>query len=438
MTLRIPDLLPEGLLLAAVVFGPLAFGATEPWSVAILEGLLFALALSCALRGKSNWGHPIYRTMLPAAGILLLIGLAQFFNPRLVSTPVSLLPFTAGKEGTGGALILWGAYAALLFGAPQALGTNAALRRALWVVFLLGAFIAVVGLMQRGQGNDAYYGLRPIRHGNPFGPYTNKNHAASVLVLAAFAGAGLWLSRLAGIRRTEQRGKVLEAWMLQVLIAFLLAVIVLAIVHIRARGAIHAMALAAAIVGTASLGHLKRRSLRRVGAAAVAAAAAVFLGIILRDPFWIGNEKKESSAEYRMTLYRTSLEIARDFPVFGTGLGSYQKVFPAYWKLDSPEGKIEHAHNDWLELLTESGWAGLTAYLAGLLAAFSVAARSWWTNPASDMRCLAGACLAAALSFSLHGLVDFSFQIPANAVLFLTLLVCACGVFSRNGQPYEI
>ena len=37
MKLRIPSYVPEGLLLFAVIFGPLAFGAVEPWSKAILE-----------------------------------------------------------------------------------------------------------------------------------------------------------------------------------------------------------------------------------------------------------------------------------------------------------------------------------------------------------------------------------------------------------------
>ena len=72
-------MLPEAVLLGAVIFGPLAFGATEFWSVSILEGLLFALAVLCATRGVFKWDHPIYKTVLPAVlvpcGVLVLAGL---------------------------------------------------------------------------------------------------------------------------------------------------------------------------------------------------------------------------------------------------------------------------------------------------------------------------------------------------------------------------
>ena len=169
----------------------------------------------------------------------------------------------------------------------------------------------------------------------------------------------------------------------------------------------------------------------------MAVAVVAFLGFILRAPVWAGSEMK-SSAQYRLALYRSSLEIAKDFPLFGTGLASYQTVFPAYQDASVFQERMEHAHSDWLEILTESGTVGLTAYLAGLFVAFAIAAKAWLVDPASDQRCLTGACLAAALSFSLHGFVDFSFSIPGNAVLFLTLLVCAATAVSRNGQPHEI
>jgi O-antigen ligase len=427
-------MIAEALLISALVFGPLAFGATEFWSRSILEGLLFCVAVSCAARGQSNRDNPIRRTLLPAVAFILLIGVIQFLNPVPLAAPAGLLPFTVSKEATGSALVLWTSYAALLFGAASVFQSSGAAKRVIWTIFLLGALIAVVGLMQRGQGNLAYYGVRPIHRGNPFGPYTNYDHAASMLVLAAFAGAGVWLSRLETIRKIEQFGKRIEAWMIQLLIAFLLAIIVYAICFIRSRGAIHAMVISAAIVGAGAIYSFARPKVRLLGGLVLAAALGIYTAIMVRNKAMIGFEEAwPSSTIYRLALYGNSLGISKDHPIFGTGLASYVSVFPTYQDPKWVPGRIDHAHNDWLELLCETGFAGLALYLAAILSLYRRIFGAWLAERSFESRCLSGACIAATISFCIHGLVDFSFQIPANAVLFLALLACAASFASRAG-----
>lgn len=421
----IPPLLLEIVMLGAVVFGPLAFGATEFWSVTILEAMLFALAALCAARGVSNWNHPVYKTLLPAVLLLVSIGVVQYANPRSASAPTGFLPFTVDKAATGRALLLWSAYAAMLFSVPQIFASRASQRRFIWTVFLLGSAIAVIGLMQRGQGNTAYYGLRLIRNGNPFGPYTNYDHAASMLVLALFAGAGIWLSRLESLRRIEHPGRRIEAWTIMVLIAFFLGIILYAIVFIRSRGAIHSMALSATAVGAFALWRFTVRKTRLIGGLLLFAAVATYAVYMSRHRAMIGFEATLPMTPYRLALYANSLEIARDFPLFGTGLATFMRIFPVYQDYKMFEGLFDHVHNDWVELLIQAGWTGFLAYVGAILAAFFIAVKGWLTNPSVERRCLGGACLGAALAFSFHGFADFSFQTPANGVLFLIFLTCA-------------
>lgn len=430
MTASIPRLLPEVVLLGAVVFGPLAFGATETWSLVILEGMLFILAFLCFVRGSIYWRNPIYRTVLPAVGVILVIGLSQYLYVRPAATPIDILPFTVGKEATGRALILWSAYAALLFGAPQIFVSRASQKRFLWTVFLLGASIAVIGLIQRGQGNVAYYGLRQIRTGIPFGPYTNYDHAASMLVLSLFAGIGIWCSRIPGAIRVEQIGARIEAWAIQFMVAFFVAIIFYSICHIRSRGAIHAMALSSAIVILVSVFRFARGWTRLVGGALLIVAVAVYAGSMNRNRAMIGFEKSSSSTLFRLALYGNSFEIAKDFPLFGSGLASYAKVYPIYQDYNILEKRYEadHVHNDWLELLIQTGSVGLAAYSLAMIALYVIVFRGWFSEKSFERRCLIGGCLAATLSFCFHGLVDFSFQIPANAVLFLSLLIFMASV----------
>jgi hypothetical protein len=70
------------------------------------------------------------------------------------------------------------------------------------------------------------------------------------------------------------------------------------------------------------------------------------------------------------------------------------------------------AHNDWVQLLVETGLAGLAIGAWAALAALLAARRNPW--------------LFAALAGPLvHALVDFDFQIPAIAVLFVVVAALA-------------
>lgn len=429
MTFRLRESAPEMLLLAALAFGPFAFGAAEAWSRAVLEGLLFCAALALAARRAAWRWHPVYRALLPATGVIVALGLLQAMNPRPVSYPASWLPFTADARATSEQLPLWGAYGALLVAAPQAFRSRAAYERLLWALLAIGVVLSVIGLMQKGQGNSAYYGLRPINRGNPFGPYTNKNHAASLLLFSGFAGAGLWLSRVPALLRLEQSDAVIEGWAKQLVLGFFLAVIAYALIVIRSRGALLAAGATLAVMLTLELARWRSARARRIGAAVLGVAAAAAALVVWNDPSWIGIQSQDSSAGYRLALYRNSLEIFRDFPLFGTGLGSYLEAFKPYQNLQMFADTFEHAHNDGVELLVQVGVLGSAAFVAALLRALYAAFASWMRSSSPESRWLAAAGLAGALSFVLHGFVEFPFQIPANAAVFLT---CVCAL--RGGE----
>jgi O-antigen ligase len=108
----------------------------------------------------------------------------------------------------------------------------------------------------------------------------------------------------------------------------------------------------------------------------------------------------------------------------GSGLGTFADVFPRY-QLESFPGYVDHAHNDYVEAFLELGVAGAAA-IAFL--AFAFAARMRFLLRARLSRSLGylqlGAGLAM-LAMAVHGLFDFNFHIPANALYFSFL----AGVF---------
>jgi O-antigen ligase len=67
----------------------------------------------------------------------------------------------------------------------------------------------------------------------------------------------------------------------------------------------------------------------------------------------------------RVAMWESAVNISKDFPVFGAGLGTYKKFL---YKYNSPgaykkQGHL-HAHSSYLELLAEAGIVGLAAFLA--------------------------------------------------------------------------
>jgi O-antigen ligase len=96
----------------------------------------------------------------------------------------------------------------------------------------------------------------------------------------------------------------------------------------------------------------------------------------------------------RGQLLQSSVAMVSDRPWTGFGLGTYADAYPAYSLFD-PGGRIEHAHNQWLEWAAEGGVPYAAAWF-GVVA--SIARRS--------IRSVWG---IGVLSVFLHALVDYPF-----------------------------
>jgi len=202
---------------------------------------------------------------------------------------------------------------------------------------------------------------------------------------------------------------------------FLLGVTACGIRQTQSRGGLISLAVAVCAVGLLAAGRL-RPSARQAARGLVLAAAAGFGFYLHLHPELIGRvfSAPDNSTAERLSMYRSGLRMLGDFPVWGVGLGSAQSVFPAYQEAAVP-GLVEHLHCDWLELAVTAGIVGAACYVAAFLLFLGRMRKLWLSAPSREMTALAFGALAAILAFAVHGLVDFSFQIPANAVVFLAL-----------------
>ena len=173
---------------ALLMFGPLAFGAVELWSIFVIEaGVLVLSALWLAkqlLDGEINlFRNPLFLPMGAFAGLIAL----QLAFRR-----------TAYSHDTIGDGLLYCAYAMLCFLASQSLLRVSQVRKIAVILAVYGCLVAGFALLQGVAPNGKLYWMRQPRLGGwIYGPYVNHNHYAGLMELLAPIPLVISLSHLA-------------------------------------------------------------------------------------------------------------------------------------------------------------------------------------------------------------------------------------------------
>jgi O-antigen ligase len=399
-----------GLLL----FGPLAFGAVEPWSIFLIEAGSTALFLLWIAKQVLEGEIKIRRNplFLPMAVFGLLI--------------VSQLVFrrSAYAHDTASLALLYFSYAMLCFLAGQALlkGSQA---RTLAVVFsLYGAVLASFALIQGISSNGRLYWIRQPRMGGwIYGPYVNHNHYAGLMEMLVPIPLVLALTRLASSKTRAAAAAVA-------------AVMVGTIFLSGSRGGM--LAIFTELVILAVLLVKQKQGLR------TAIGIGVFLVIVVGLLAWVGGTElskriasagpshSEITSDLRRYINHDGLKMFLKRPVLGWGLGTFPVVYPEF-RTFYTNFFVNQAHNDYLQLLVEMGLLGFGTMLWFLVTVYTRAIKKigHWTSEISGAVALA--CVLGLSGILVHSAVDFNLQIPANAALFYVL--CTIAASEPFAQP---
>lgn len=471
---------PMGLTFALVT-SPLLFGSVYPWAWALLVWVVGTTFLVQQWPAepqpglRRNW---IY--LLPLAVFMLVVAAQltpvpakwmEFLSPtrygywilpyQVTERPLpdyfvsTLLPWGTVTEGCK--FLAYFMAVAVVVSLLHAEGDNdyRKLVRLLFIaICFTGCAVALVGLIQVSVKAQAIYGFWHPYHSKVFmGPYVNRNHFAGYLEMAAPIGVsllGLFLGQ--GRRGDGSIPDPASANAVGVILASgALMLTILGVFVSLSRSGILIMALVLALQVPVVLALLVRKGITLkavVVIGLVIGCIAVFMSIMGWDKINARLrtlQQTEVSDEMRYDLFQNTWTMAMDFPVIGSGLGSYLRVFPIY-KTYHKQSIVEHAHNDYLEFLAETGWVGLLAFLAflvtvmvkGLLAIKRCLGRSADPDPERvDLGIMISGSLAGVLAISIHGLVDFNLRIPANALLFFVLCgmtLALCGIADQEAR----
>jgi O-antigen ligase len=393
-----------------VAFGILSHGAVEDWARAVLEtgaGLLFVA-----------WAVRLYFTQRE---IVISPLLAPLFALCLVALGQLIFHGTASPYSTRLELQLLLAYAVILFLASQAFRSADDWRGFVWFLMFFGFAVAIFGILQHLTFNGKLYWFREMRYGGiPFGPYVNRNH------FAAFAELVIPVALVPLVLGKVRR----ERWFAVGIFALLPIV---ALFLSASRGGIVSFAVEIGVLALLMI-------LRRTGGRHVLAGGVV---LVLAFMFvsWLGvrqilerfssMQSLEITEGKRASMRHDAWHIFRDHPWTGTGLGTLPIVFPPYESLY--DGRVvNHAHNDYLEMLADTGLAGAfcCAWFLGVL--FFRSLKQLLITDKSFAAALHLSGLVACCGFLVHSLVDFNLHMPGNALLFLLMAYLATAGIPNN------
>ncbi|MBI4470573.1 MAG: O-antigen ligase family protein [Acidobacteria bacterium] len=146
-----------------------------------------------------------------------------------------------------------------------------------------------------------------------------------------------------------------------------------------------------------------------------------------------GASAGSATAEHhgRVEIMKATLRMLIDHPLLGVGLGVHPILYTFYDP--SPGLKIVNAaHNDYLQLLAETGLVGgglLALFLLGLYRLMQSALRS---SAALHWSIALGAG-SGVFGMLVHSLIDFHLQSPGTAMLFMVLIAVLVAVARLDG-----
>lgn len=308
----------------------------------------------------------------------------------------------------------------------------ARLRTLLWVLCVSGAVLGTEAILQRVTGsNRLLFLVVPHVHKtgeSQFGPYAYRANAAQFFNLLWPVCLGFWwaLQRSGGGSAKAHHGLLLCA-----------AIMAACPVISSARGgalvsAVMLLVVVVYLAGPLLLGAYGRT--RGGSARSSAGGLLLFLAVVLSLGWYFGWKSLEPRLEqigegyqYREAMYAAAQPMARDFPLFGTGPGTFATVFYLYL-VSTDTYWPEQLHNDWLETRITFGWLGFGL----LLAALGCVALRWFVSGGipGSRRFVVLAWLAL-VGCLVQARFDFPFQV--HSTLFLFLVICAV-LFGLSGR----
>ena len=427
--------------MAIAAWALFALAGAHPW--ALVPIVVAAVALAVVVRPAAAGSFAAIDAAL--IGCLAIValqllplpgGARAWLSPHRSEVAGALLfatndrgPLTLNASATGWALAAGIALLLVFLSARALFERQQGLRHVCRGIAWVGLLLAAGAFLQRALTPSLVYGTwRPVDLPSnilPWGPFLNRNDFAAWLVMAIPVTIGYLTMRIGSVRTSGSSrvdpGAVLDARM--VLLVAASCLMTGAVLASLSRSGVVSMAIAlAAFVALAG-----RRAGRApavmlaIGVVVLVVAAGTYANL----PALVArmNETLPSGFGGRFVVWAETWPIVRDFAGTGVGVGAFERAMLVYQQSNRLMF-FNHAHNEYLQVLTEGGLPLAGAAAVAAVAAVAAAVRHLREDRSSVYWARAGAICGIA-GIGCHSVWDTALRLPANAVLLAILAAIA-------------
>jgi O-antigen ligase len=404
------------LILAILVYAPLAMGAVGPQEFLVVQALTVAVMFLWISRiifiPKPRFFWP------PLCWIVLAFSL--YAIARYLTADIE---YIARQE-----LIQTLMYAFLFFAIVNNLTSKESTRVISFTLVFLAAGISCYAVWQYMAHSNRVWNLVSPYTGRVSGTYISPNNFSCFLeMLLPLALAYLLAGRVKPLVR--------------ILLGYAVLVMGAALTMTFSRGGCVAAAFGLLLLLAILICHPKHR-LPSIALLIMMLVGGTFFvakylsrTVIYIERVQNGVENGAAELEYRGQMWQAAEEMWKDHFWFGVGPAHYDYRFRQY-RPESLQGRPGRAHNDYLNLLADWGTTGGLIIAAGILifmASLAWTLKALWPNKddfgrgmSNRFAFFAGAS-GALFALGAHSVVDFNLHIPANAMLGVSLLALLTG-----------
>lgn len=421
------------LICVCIVLSTLAYGAVHQPIIALFYLVVTAIGILWAVDSFTTGEIRISRSLLQVPLIAAAVyGIFQVVPFGILTEPggleevprtISVFPFATAQASLHFVALFIFFGALLVF-----LDSAARIRRLVVLVTVFGFAYAFFAILQSVLSPDKIYGIYEIRYGSPFGSFVNRHNFAAFMEMALALPLGLIF--VGAIPRDKKLLFFTAIGLMGVslllsgsrggLVAFLAMLIFLVILTVGTRN--------------------KKNLVLKAGLVVVLFAA------IIAGSFFVGGETSltriaETAQSKDVTTDRAHIwavtmhVIANHFPL-GAGLGAYGVAYTPYDTYSGLE-RVEQAHNDYLQVLADSGLVGALIGIAFLGIVYKTGKSSSNTKN-TYRRGVAIGAFAGVFAILVHSVFDFVLHTTAISLLFLTLLALMYAAGKEFADDVEV
>jgi O-antigen ligase len=399
------------LVLAILVFAPLAMGAVDAWAFLVVQGLTMGVMLVWGLR---LWLNPKPQLLWPPISWVVL-AFAVYAVARYLTADIE---YVARLE-----MIQVVVYAFLFFAIVNNLYRQESVQIVSYTMIFLAVGISSYAVAQLLTHSNHVWNLISPYPGRASGTYISPNNLAGFLeMLLPLAVTYLLAGRMSVV--------------LRILLGYAALIMAAGLAVTFSRGGWVAAATGLLALLLILAGHRNHRWRALLLLFVLLGAGTAFVTHYLSKTAGYRQRVEEAKSgnnlnlEVRFVIWRAAERMWLDHFWWGVGPAHYDYRFREY-RPENVQMRPDRVHNDYLNLLADWGAAGGIIVLAGAAIFVAGLAKTWRHVRRSERDFGSGQSnrfaffLGAAtglLALALHSVADFNLHIPANALVGVTLL----------------